>query len=78
VTAGDYAQAEIAGPSEALVLEPADTRLLIESLDELLDTQLENYRAMDDTALPAAALADRMERLAELRDAIHSAVTDYA
>jgi hypothetical protein len=69
----DYARAEIVGPAEALMLEADATELLVTSLDELLELLEARYQSAD---ADAHELAHRIDAIAELRDAVHSAVTD--
>lgn len=72
----DYTRAELTGPSETLELTPADTELLIQALSYELDT----LERLLERAVPGDVQPDPLTlyaaHLAELRDAIHSVVTD--
>lgn len=76
----DYARAELVGPAEALVLEAGDTELLVASLGALCDVLEDVYArlVLDDAAAltEATALGRRIDAIAELRDAIDTAVKD--
>ena len=73
----DYARADLIGPAETLTLEPADSELLVDSLDELLDILDDDLRVTDDDAA-ADGIRAQITELAGLRDSLHSVLTDPA